>query len=194
MLKDEGAALYEDDSAREVEGVIFDGAWLWEHYLACLVVPMGMTHCLYGQNGIPVFQDRSYLFYPDFYHKTKHFVLDAKYKRGPAKEDLHQVLAYMYLAGAKHGGVILPPDGSVSGSSVRPLAIDCGNAHSPSFWAPSTQSFWHQIVFQKPLGSLHPEEFIRVMKVAKGKLQGEVNACLGRVGPQFQTDSMQITQ
>lgn len=183
VLKGEGAALYEDDPAQEVEGVIFDGAWLWEHYLASLVVPLGMTHCLYGQNGIPVFRDRSRLFYPDFYHKTKHFILDAKYKREPAREDIHQVLAYMYLSGAKRGGVILPPDGRVGGTSVQPLAIDCESTHSPSFWAPGTQAFWHQIVFQKPSGNLQPEEFIQEMKVAEGKLQGDVEACFGGTGP-----------
>ena len=53
----------------------------------------------------------------DFYHKNKNsidFILDAKYKhlnRGIGREDLYQVVTYMYCSTANHGGYVYPDDG-----------------------------------------------------------------------------------
>ena len=55
--------------------------------------------------------------YPDFYHKNNNnidFILDAKYKHlnsGVSREDLYQVVTYMYCSKAIHGGYVYPNEG-----------------------------------------------------------------------------------
>ena len=99
----------------EIYGVLFDGAWLWEEYLNTLLSDYGYKH---PQNKvysgrIHLFTDNSGARYPDFYKKD--IVLDAKYKRYAELElqkidgdDLHQVITYMYILRAQHGGFIVP--------------------------------------------------------------------------------------
>ncbi len=60
-----------------------------------------------------MFEDRTGVRYPDFYKDN--IVLDAKYKRYADMklqnidgDDLHQVITYMYILGARYGGLIVP--------------------------------------------------------------------------------------
>ncbi len=99
----------------EIYGVLFDGAWLWEEYVNTILTNQGYIH---PQNKIrkgkiSLFIDGSGTRYPDFYKDD--IVLDAKYKRyadiklqNIDGDDLHQVITYMYVLAAKHGGFIVP--------------------------------------------------------------------------------------
>ena len=99
----------------EIYGVLFDGAWLWEEYVNTILKNQGYIH---PQNKIhkgkiSLFTDGSGTRYPDFYKED--IVLDAKYKRYADMklqnidgDDLHQVITYMYILAAKHGGFIVP--------------------------------------------------------------------------------------
>lgn len=111
----------------EVYGILFDGAWLWEEYLDTVLNKCGFAHAKNktGENGISVYDGNPR--YPDFY-KVKsgedcsyNFVLDAKYKalnnkdadKGIIKavfsrDDLHQIITYMYILPAKKGALIYP--------------------------------------------------------------------------------------
>ena len=119
----------------EVYGILFDGAWLWEEYLNTVLNKCGFAHAKNktGENGISVYDGNPR--YPDFY-KVKsdmkfnkdykcyedcsyNFVLDAKYKAlhktdgdiiKPvfSRDDLHQLITYMYILPAKKGALIYP--------------------------------------------------------------------------------------
>lgn len=121
----------------EVYGILFDGAWLWEEYLDTVLNKCGFKHAKNktGENGISVYSGNPR--YPDFY-KVKsgmefnkdykcyedcsdNFVLDAKYKSLNKKDgnngiikavfsrdDLHQLITYMYILPAKKGALIYP--------------------------------------------------------------------------------------
>ena len=123
-------------SNNKAYGILFDGAWLWEEYLATVLVPAGFEHPQNkkGTGAIKVY-DGNYR-YPDFYKGKQiskselnsesaesNFVLDAKYKhldnRKPdsdeitasfSRDDLHQLITYMYIMPAKSGGLIYPYD------------------------------------------------------------------------------------
>ena len=124
ILDDDGLSLYQT-SESEVSGVIFDGAWLWEAYLAKVLssAPLSFRHHdtnVYS-NGFRIFEDgsdesdvkNSYMF-PDLSWLEKNIVLDAKYKRGQSeREDMYQVMAYMLRTGARCGGLIYPPEENV---------------------------------------------------------------------------------
>ena len=99
----------------EIYGVLFDGAWLWEEYVNTILTNQGYIH---PQNKIrkgkiSLFTDGSGTRYPDFYKEG--IVLDAKYKRYADMklqhidgDDLHQLITYMYILGARYGGLIVP--------------------------------------------------------------------------------------
>lgn len=96
----------------EIYGILFDGAWLWEEYLATILTDFRHPLNREQKGGIAVFKKHPLRFYPDFYRPG--FVLDAKYKRYAEKsvqsEDYHQLIAYMFLLGARHGGFVVPAD------------------------------------------------------------------------------------
>lgn len=128
ILEDESANAFDAEKVRDVSGVVFDGAWLWEEYVATLLVPEGFLRAQRsskeaGTEGIHVFKTANgngvRPFYPDFRKlapgkdsRKCSIVLDTKYKRGDTdnRSDIHQVLCYMYLTGAKIGGLIYPPE------------------------------------------------------------------------------------
>ena len=114
----------------EIYGVLFDGAWLWEEYLSTILQGCGYIH---PQNKISkgriyLFDDRTGVRYPDFYKEG--IVLDAKYKRYAELElqkidgdDLHQVITYMYILGAKYGGFIVPRQYGSDGLGSHPKTL-----------------------------------------------------------------------
>lgn len=99
---------------KKVFGILFDGAWLWEEYIAQLIGydrfyhPMnkarsGVQHLFFEKNG-PI--------YPDFIGRDSEnrIIADAKYKpvKNIKNEDYLQVLAYMYRFEAKRGYYLYP--------------------------------------------------------------------------------------
>ena len=110
----------------KVYGILFDGAWLWEEYLNTVLHELGFHH---PENklqigGFPMFKKQneddqinrnSRRLYPDFYHENNKddvdFILDAKYKHlnnGIGREDLYQVVSYMYCSKAPFGAYLYP--------------------------------------------------------------------------------------
>ena len=127
------------NSKNKVYGILFDGAWLWEEYLATILTSCGFSHPKNksGTGGISVYNGNPR--YPDFYfgkqipknsnHKVleqaanENFVLDAKYKHLDnhisnsdeikgcfSRDDLHQLITYMYIMPANRAGLIYPYD------------------------------------------------------------------------------------
>jgi len=101
---------------REVHGIIFDGAWLWEEYINSLMGelfyhPMnkggkGAQQLFTGKGG------KIGLIYPDFISKdnANRMIADAKYKPigNIGNVDYLQVLAYMLRFEAKKGFYLYP--------------------------------------------------------------------------------------
>ena len=103
---------HEDET---VYGVLFDGAWLWEEYLNTILEKIGFKHPenKIGRGAIHLFAPKRGPRYPDFYNED--MVLDAKYKRysegsisGISREDLAQVISYMYVKKLPVGGFLVP--------------------------------------------------------------------------------------
>ena len=115
-------------SEHKVYGILFDGAWLWEEYLATLLVSKGFTHAVKEEkNGIKFFEDGSgaQQRFPDFYSLDRRSVIDAKYKNIDSgmgqREDQFQLIAYMHtlsgndsqgkdVKGAKFGALVYPSE------------------------------------------------------------------------------------
>ena len=117
ILRYEGLKYANNDD--KAHGILFDGAWLWEEYLNTLLRPIGYDHPTNNtrKGGIKVYAQKlsgnNVRRYPDFV-KDNGIILDAKYKRMKDNEinrdDLNQVLSYLFLYKATIGGYIAPSD------------------------------------------------------------------------------------
>lgn len=110
ILRHDG--LKYEGNKNDVYGILFDGAWLWEEYLNTLLNKQGFIHAenKKPKNGINLC--KGHPIYPDFY-KDGEIVVDAKYKdlddnENIPRNDLYQVVTYMYALKAKIGGVAYP--------------------------------------------------------------------------------------
>ena len=110
ILRHDKVSTGNDDN--HIRGIVFDGAWLWEEYLATLLKPMGFEHPenKTGKGRRYLFTDNSGRIYPDFIGKNS--VLDAKYKQLDAnnvsREDRFQLISYMHVL-QKDLGLLLHP-------------------------------------------------------------------------------------
>lgn len=101
----------------KVYGLLFDGAWLWEEYLNTILSHYNFIHPenKTGKKAIYLFQEKRCKRFPDFWKDN--VILDAKYKRLAEKDgekidrnDMHQIISYMYVKKAKIGGFICPSE------------------------------------------------------------------------------------
>jgi len=126
LLHDDGASPY-DAQDDEAQGFLFDGAWLWEEYIAALFnekcKELGIHHqthtdSLFTDDGIKAGQG----IIPDFISrkrgtKSASFIGDTKYKHferkssGEARGDYFQIITYMYRYNCRKGILIFPYDG-----------------------------------------------------------------------------------
>lgn len=144
ILRQEEIKYGQDDDT--VYGVLFDGAWLWEEYLGLLLETLDFKHPKNkeGTGRIYLFNPNAGLRFPDFYNSE--MVLDAKYKRyaekdqgisGVSREDIAQVISYMYVLKLGIGGFLVPGGESVTvrrktlnGYGGEMLLINLPVAHS----------------------------------------------------------------
>ncbi len=100
---------------KTVSGILFDGAWLWEEYINTLLKKAQFIHPRNRQKTgfVYVFDTPGPKRYPDFYKNGT--VFDAKYKRlsqsskgEVSRDDLHQLITYMFILNSNLGGFIYP--------------------------------------------------------------------------------------
>lgn len=109
---------------REIHGILFDGAWLWEEYIDSLIGehfyhPMNKG----GEGAQRLFAENVGLIYPDFLSQDTEnpVVADAKYKpiENIGNKDYLQVLAYMFRFDAKQGYYLYPESGALQNQSLH---------------------------------------------------------------------------
>ncbi len=130
----------------KINGILFDGAWLWEEYVATLISdafyhPMNKA----GKGAQQLFSNgkgREGRIYPDFISRDSNnrVVADAKYKRieGIGGSDYLQVLAYMFRFDAKTGYYIYPEsheDFYQEGTAHKELLINSGSTYEKNVQA-----------------------------------------------------------
>ncbi len=117
--------------SRQIYGILFDGAWLWEEYVNSLIHdlfyhPMNKS----GTGAQRLFNNSVGLIYPDFISRNseKRMIADAKYKPADniGNKDYLQVLAYMFRFDARIGFYLYPE--SVGGKDIR-LWLNKGSSY-----------------------------------------------------------------
>ena len=117
--------------SRQIYGILFDGAWLWEEYVSSLIDeafyhPMNKG----GKGAQRLFDGNIGLIYPDFISRDKgsRIIADAKYKPidNIGNRDYLQVLAYMFRFDAKEGYYLYP---EVDGADDQKLRMNSGSTY-----------------------------------------------------------------
>lgn len=120
------------NSNTQINGILFDVAWLWEEYVGTLFDHNLIIHSRNrgkdNKRGISLFSDRVRTVYPDFYSKKLKIVFDTKYKnlevtkKGISRADLYQMISYSYVLKNKATGVVYPSPEDRRSSSIGTLA------------------------------------------------------------------------
>ena len=156
----------------KVYGILFDGAWLWEEYLNKILRKIDFKHAENKKRmgGFQMFEKKeddekinknSRKLYPDFYKDN--FILDAKYKHlnsGVGREDLYQVVTYMYCKSAKHGGYLYPDEGSGQVCSYQLAGYN---------------GYMHLLPFKVPQNSENYDKFIELIGKEEEYIKDKIN-------------------
>ena len=117
--------------SRQIYGILFDGAWLWEEYIHSLIGdafyhPMNKG----GKGAQRLFDGNVGLIYPDFISRNSQprIIADAKYKPldNIGNRDYLQLLAYMFRFDAKAGYYLYP---EAAGTDDKKLWMNCGSTY-----------------------------------------------------------------
>lgn len=145
ILQHEKISYGQDE--RSVHGMVFDGAWLWEEYLATILRDCGYRHPenKTGRGRLYLYRDQRDrgVIYPDFLKDD--VVIDAKYKRmdqnGISREDRFQMIAYLHATKAGHGYFAFPTQvGDAQAAREGTLNGYGGEVGTLPFAIPSTSS------------------------------------------------------
>lgn len=117
--------------SRQIYGILFDGAWLWEEYVNSLIKDIFYHPMNKGGKGAQrLFADNIGLIYPDFisHNNEARIIADAKYKPRDniGNKDYLQVLAYMFRFDAKAGYCLYP---EAEGSDDLTLWMNRGSTY-----------------------------------------------------------------
>lgn len=110
--------------SKQIYGILFDGAWLWEEYVNSLIEDIFYHPMNKGGKGAQrLFEGNNGLIYPDFISRDNEarIIADAKYKPidNIGNRDYLQVLAYMFRFDAKTGFYLYPEAGGADDLKLR---------------------------------------------------------------------------
>ncbi len=117
--------------SKQIYGILFDGAWLWEEYVSSLIEDVFYHPMNKGGKGAQrLFDGNIGLIYPDFISRDNEtrIIADAKYKPidNIGNRDYLQVLAYMFRFDAKAGYYLYP---EAEGSDDLKLWMNRGSTY-----------------------------------------------------------------
>lgn len=161
--------------SRQVYGILFDGAWLWEEYINTLIGdlfyhPMNKA----GSGAQRLFAENVGLIYPDFISKNKEHrvIADAKYKPidNIGNRDYLQLLAYMFRFDAKSGFYFYPEAADGKG---RLLTMNQGSTYEGNV-QPRNDVTVRKLGLKIPNHVPDYESFVRDMQISEQKFKKSV--------------------
>jgi len=152
--------------SRQIYGILFDGAWLWEEYVNSLINntfyhPMNKG----GKGAQRLFDGSIGLIYPDFISRDNkiRIIADAKYKPIDhiGNRDYLQVLAYMFRFDAKQGYYLYP---EAEGGDDRKLWMNKGSTYEENV-QPRDDVSVTKHGLRIPVNAENYEDFVSSIKV-----------------------------
>ncbi len=152
--------------ARQIYGILFDGAWLWEEYVNSLIEDVFYHPMNKGGKGAQrLFDGNVGLIYPDFISRNSEMriIADAKYKPidNIGNQDYLQVLAYMFRFDAKAGYYLYP---EAEGSDDLKLWLNRGSTYEENV-VPRDDISITKHGLKIPIDAQNYSEFTAKMKV-----------------------------
>lgn len=163
--------------SRRINGMLFDGAWLWEEYVASLIEDVFYHPMNKGDEGAQkLFTGKAGKIgkiYPDFISRSNEprIIADAKYKPigniGSGNRDYLQVLAYMFRFDAKNGYYLYP---EAEGNDDVELWLNRGTTYEKNVTARDDISVTkHGLII--PEDAKNYDEFVEKMKASEQKFK-----------------------
>lgn len=162
---------------RQIYGILFDGAWLWEEYVNTLIGDLfyhPMNKARKGtQHLFDVNNEKAGPIYPDFISRDGELrtIADAKYK--PAdnirSQDYLQVLAYMFRFDAKVGYYIYP---EADGAKSMRLCLNRGSTYESNVTKREDVSVT-KLGLKIPRGAACYHDFEEKMRLAEKEFKRE---------------------
>ena len=152
--------------ARQIYGILFDGAWLWEEYVNSLIEDVFYHPMNKGGKGAQrLFDGNVGLIYLDFISRNSEMriIADAKYKPidNIGNRDYLQVLAYMFRFDAKAGYYLYP---EAEGSDDLKLWLNRGSTYEENV-VPRDDISITKHGLKIPIDAQNYSEFTAKMKV-----------------------------
>lgn len=156
--------------SKQIYGILFDGAWLWEEYVNSLIDdafyhPMNKS----GKGAQRLFAGNIGLIYPDFISRNNEprIIADAKYKplNNIGGHDYLQVLAYMFRFDAKTGYYLYP---EAEGTDDMKLWLNRGSTYEANV-APRDDVGIIKHGLKVPADASDYAEFVMKMKMSEQK-------------------------
>lgn len=161
--------------SRQVYGILFDGAWLWEEYINTLIGdlfyhPMNKA----GSGAQRLFAENVGLIYPDFISKNREHrvIADAKYKPidNIGNRDYLQLLAYMFRFDAKSGLYFYP---EAADGKERLLTMNQGSTYEGNV-QPRNDVTVRKLGLKIPNHVPDYESFVRDMQISEQEFKKSV--------------------
>lgn len=154
--------------SKQIYGILFDGAWLWEEYINSLIEDVFYHPMNKGRKGAQrLFEGNVGLIYPDFISRNSEtrMIADAKYKPidNIGNRDYLQVLAYMFRFDAQTGYYLYPETGA---SDDLKLRMNQGSTYEANV-VPRDDISVTKHGLKIPLGATNYAEFVVKMKIAE---------------------------
>ena len=188
IIEEERWCRFQESAEEAVSGIVFDGAWLWEEYLATVLGKVGYGHCVYGESSNDKFkslwnvytQEPNAEMLPDFALKQDRQYIalaDAKYKSFLKREDRLQMISYAFVYEPKVVFVIYPP---------KDVKCDIGSDDEPDATVDEDRTSrrgWYNI---RKVSSVKPnkvsDQYLRTIFFGEVKTDGEWNGFVQAMG------------
>lgn len=160
---------------KQIYGILFDGAWLWEEYVNSLIGddfyhPMNKI----GKGAQRLFGGNIGLIYPDFISRNteERIIADAKYKPidNIGNRDYLQVLAYMFRFDAKTGYYLYP---EMENSGNLKLWMNSGSTYEANV-VPRDDVCVTKCGLKIPTEASNYKEFVSKIKTSESKFRNAI--------------------
>ena len=158
--------------SKQIYGIIFDGAWLWEEYVNSLIDEIFYHPMNKGGKGAQrLFEGNTGLIYPDFISRDNEarIIADAKYKpiENIGNRDYLQVLAYMFRFDAKKGYYLYP---ETEGAEDLQLWLNKGSTYEANV-VPRDDICIIKHGLKIPIDAENYESFVSKMQVSESEFR-----------------------
>lgn len=160
---------------KQIYGILFDGAWLWEEYVYSLIKDTFYHPKNKSRQGAQrLFDNHVGMIYPDFISRDTdiRIIADAKYKpiHNITNNDYFQLLAYMFRFDSKTGYYFYP---EATNSKDLKLRMNRGSTYEANV-SPRDDVYITKHGLKIPCGAKDYEDFVNRIKTSESEFKSKL--------------------